>query len=135
MRQPSFSAANFLVRMLCAVSFLFVSLAAPSVEAEKPYLSPAQFAQARLPDGSLPVICVTYRTADGKEHNKIVQPACSAVLTASADLLPVLPVEAMERVAFPATEQLQTTAEPFSRALHPPNTGPRAPPSLPINML
>lgn len=119
-------------RILCAVALLFVGFAHQPVIATADEISPIELAQYRLPDGSLPILCITYRDADGKVHGKAYAPGCEACRIASAAMLPTPPSEICERLASARTETVVTRAEAFHRQLYPPNTGPRAPPLLEI---
>ncbi len=119
-------------RILCAVALLLVGFAHQPIMATPDEISPIELAQYRLPDGSLPILCITYKDADGKVHGKAYAPACQACRIASAALLPTPPTEICERLASPRGETIGARPEAFHRQLYPPNTGPRAPPVLDI---
>lgn len=93
-------------------------------------ISPIELAQYRLPDGSLPILCVTYKDADGKVHGKAYTPGCEACRIASAAMLPIPPSEICERFDSARGEIVAARSEAYHRQLYPPNTGPRAPPVL-----
>jgi len=135
-------------RILCAVALLFVGFAHQPVVATADEISPIELAQYRLPDGSLPILCITYKDADGKVHGKAYAPGCEACRgkvhgkayapgceacrIASAAMLPTPPTEICERLVSLHREIVVARSEAFHRQLYPPNTGPRAPPLLDI---
>jgi hypothetical protein len=130
-RKQTFGTTQWLVRILCAVALLSVGFAhRPAVSAAE--LTPIELAQYRLPDGTLPVLCVTERTPDGKEHSKAYMPGCEACRISAAILLPTPPTDICEHLAFVREDVVVARSETFHRQLYPPNTGPRAPPTLPI---
>ncbi|MBB3290101.1 MULTISPECIES: hypothetical protein [Rhizobium] len=118
------------VRILCAVALLFVGFAHQPVVATADEISPLEIAQYRLPDGSLPILCITYKDADGKVHGKAYAPGCEACRIASAAVLPTPPTDVYERLVSQRGEIVVVKSEAFYRQLYPPNTGPRAPPIL-----
>ncbi|MGY5774765.1 hypothetical protein [Rhizobium sp. LEGMi135b] len=117
-------------RIICAVALLLVGFAHQPIIATADEISPSELAQYRLPDGSLPILCITYKDADGKVHGKAYTPGCEACRIASATMLPTPPTEISERLTSPRGETLIAKSEAFHRQLYPPNTGPRAPPLL-----
>lgn len=129
-RKRTFGTTQWLVRILCAVALLFVGFAhrpAVSIAAEP---TPFELAQYRLPDGTLPVICVTERTPDGQEHSKAYMPGCEACRISAAVLLPAPPTDICEHLTFARENIFVAGEETFHRQLYPPNSGPRAPPTL-----
>ncbi len=118
------------VRILCAVALLFVGFAHQPVVATADEISPLEIAQYRLPDGSLPILCITYKDADGKVHGKAYAPGCETCRIASAAVLPTPSTDVYERLVSPRGEIVVAKSEAFYRQLYPPNTGPRAPPIL-----
>jgi hypothetical protein len=128
-RKLTFGTTRLLVRILCAVALLSVGFAhRPAVSAAE--LTPVELAQYRLPDGTLPVLCVTERTPDGKEHSKAYMPGCEACRISAAALLPTPPMDICEHLALVREDIVVTRDEAFRRQLYPPNSGPRAPPAL-----
>ncbi|MDK4705620.1 hypothetical protein PH562_25485 [Rhizobium sp. CNPSo 4062] len=119
-------------RILCAVALLFVGFAHQPIIATADEISPIELAQYRLPDGSLPILCITYKDADGKVHGKAYAPGCEACRIASAAMLPTPPTEICERLVSLHRQIVVARSEAFHRQLYPPNTGPRAPPLLDI---
>ncbi|WP_052210702.1 hypothetical protein [Rhizobium rhizogenes] len=125
---------QWLLRFLCAFALLSVGFAHQPIIANADELTPSALAQYRLPDGTLPVLCVTERTADGKEHSKAHVPSCEACRISSAALLPAPPMDICEHLAFASQDIPAPKTEAFHRQLYPPNTGPRAPPLLRITI-
>lgn len=89
--------------------------------------SPAQ-AQYQLPDGTFPVICVTYQDEDGKEHGKVHPSGCETCQISAVALLPAPSDIQIGRVAFVRSDTAAPKRKIFHRPLYPPNSGPRAPP-------
>ena len=128
-RKLTFGTTRLLVRILCAIALLSVGFAhRPAVSAAE--LTPLELAQYRLPDGTLPVLCVTERTPDGKEHSKAYMPGCEACRISAAILLPTPPTDICEHLTFVREDIVVARSETFRRQLYPPNSGPRAPPAL-----
>lgn len=128
-RKRIFRTTRLLVRILCAIALLSVGFAhRPAVSAAE--LTPLELAQYRLPDGTLPVLCVTERTPDGKEHSKAYMPGCEACRISATILLPTPPTDICEHLAFVREDVVVARSETFRRQLYPPNSGPRAPPAL-----
>jgi hypothetical protein len=127
-----FGTTQWMVRIICALALLFVGFTHQPPISNADELAPAELAQYQLPDGTLPVLCVTYKGPDGKEHSKSHAPGCEACRIASAALLPMPPTEICEHLAFIGRDVLAPKTEAFHRQLYPPNTGPRAPPILQI---
>ncbi|MGV1755532.1 hypothetical protein ACQZ6F_11565 [Rhizobium sp. A22-96] len=128
-RKRIFGTTRLLVRILCAIALLSVGFAHRPAVASAAELTPVELAQYRLPDGTLPVLCVTERTPDGKEHSKAYMPGCEACRISAAILLPTPPTDICEHLAFVREDIVVTRDEAFRRQLYPPNSGPRAPPS------
>lgn len=130
MRKTISRIGQWSTRILCAVALLLVGFAHQSIVATADEISLIELAQYRLPDGSLPVLCITYKDADGKVHGKAYAPGCEACRIASAAMLPTPPTDICERLASARGETVIARSEAFHRQLYPPNTGPRAPPLL-----
>jgi len=128
-RKRILGTTQWLVRILCAVALLLVGFAhRPVVFAAE--LTPIELAQYRLPDGTLPVLCITERTPDGKEHSKAYMPGCEACRISAAAVLPTPPMDICEHLAVVQEDIIVAKDEAFRRQLYPPNNGPRAPPAL-----
>lgn len=121
---------QWLVRILCAVALLSVGFAHQPAVANTAEPTEFELAQYRLPDGTLPVLCITERTPDGKAY----LPGCEACRIAAAALLPLPPTDILAHLGFITPDVPAPTSEAFHRQLYPPNTGPRAPPILQIRM-
>ena len=125
-----FATTQELMRILCALALMSVGFAhhpAVSNAAELPLLELAQY---RLPDGSLPVMCTTEKTPDGKEHGKAYMPGCEACRISAAALLPHPPAAVCDRLECARQDMIAPESARFRRQLYPPNSGPRAPPAL-----
>ncbi|MFK0161949.1 hypothetical protein [Rhizobium sp. NPDC090279] len=130
MQKRIFATMQALMRILGAVALLSVGFAhhpAISNAAELPSLELAQY---RLPDGSLPIICTTEKTADGRQHGKTHMLGCEACRISAAALLPLPPTEICSHLAFVRRDMIAPEDATFRRQLHPPNCGPRAPPAF-----
>lgn len=121
-----------MVRIMCALALAFVGFAHQPPVSNADEFAPSALAQYQLPDGTLPVLCVTYKGPDGKEHSKTHALGCEACRIAAAVLLPAPPTDICEHLASTAQDVLPPRAEAFHRQLYPPNSGPRAPPILQI---
>ncbi|WP_092574727.1 hypothetical protein [Rhizobium lusitanum] len=132
MRKRIFGTTRWLVRILCAMALLSVGFAHQPIVAVADEISPIELAQYRLPDGSFPVLCVTYKDADGKVHGKAFTPGCEACRIASAAVLPAPPSDICGRFSSIREDIVVAKSEAFHRQLYPPNSGPRAPPILKI---
>lgn len=130
MRKRILRTTRWLARIVCAVALLSVGFAHSPAVSSAAELTPFELAQYRLPDGTLPVLCVTERTPDGKEHSKAYMPGCEACRISAAILLPTPPTDICEHLAFVREDVIVAKDEAFRRQLYPPNNGPRAPPSL-----
>jgi hypothetical protein len=120
------------VRMLCALSLLFVGFAhqPPALAGQ-----PENVEAYRLPDGSLPTLCITVSDdgeGKGTAGHKIHHQGCEACRISASVLLPTPADAAGSRVAYKHQDLLPQRTEAFRRQIYPPNTRPRAPPSLPI---
>ncbi|MFS8113435.1 hypothetical protein QD460_17065 [Rhizobium jaguaris] len=121
-----------MVRIICALALMFVSFAHQPPIAKADELTPIELAQYQLPDGTRPVLCLTDKGTDDKEHAKTHAPGCEACRIAAAALLPAPPTDVCEHLALIGQDVLAPKTEAFHRQLYPPNTGPRAPPTLQI---
>jgi hypothetical protein len=130
MRKTISRIGQWSARIMCAMALLLVGFAHQPVVATADEISPLELAQYRLPDGSLPILCITYKDADGKVHGKAYAPGCEACRISSAAVLPAPPTDIYERLVSPRGEIVVAKSEAFHRQLYPPNTGPRAPPIL-----
>jgi len=132
MRTVSSDIRQWTVRLLCALAVVFVGFGAQPAISNSDQLTPAELAQYRLPDGTLPIFCITYRDADGKAHGEVHIPGCYLCQTAPAALLPAAPVFDYGHLPFVFARLAAPLSVAFHRRLYPPNSGPRAPPLLSI---
>lgn len=127
-RKQIFGIMQWPMRILCAVALLSVGFAHRPAVSSAAELTLVELAQYSLPDGSLPILCVTEKTPDGKGHSKAYMPGCEACRISAAVLLPTPPTDIHEHLAFVREDVLVVRSEAFGRQLYPPNSGPRAPP-------
>lgn len=128
MRKTSSSIRQQTVRILCALALLFAGFGAESSASGVGELTPAELAQYRLPDGTLPILCITYKDDDGKVHGKVHVPTCDACQMAVAVVIPAAPVADDGHLPFVVAKFIAPKSVSFHRQLYPPNSGPRAPP-------
>jgi hypothetical protein len=125
-----FATTQGLMRILCAVALMSIGFAHHPAVASAAELPPLELAQYRLPDGSLPIICTTEKTADGKQHGKTHMVGCEACRISAAALLPHPPAEVCDHLALVRQDMVEPETATYRRQLHPPNCGPRAPPAF-----
>lgn len=130
MQKRIFATTQELMRILCAVALMSVGFAHHPAVASAAEPRPLELAQYRLPDGSLPIICTTEKTADGKQHGKAHMLGCEACRISAAALLPYPPAEVCDHLASVRQGPVTLETAIFRRQLHPPNCGPRAPPAF-----
>ncbi|WP_348643460.1 hypothetical protein [Rhizobium lusitanum] len=129
MQKRIFATTQKLMRVLCAIALISVGFAHHPTVSSAAEL-PLELSQYRLPDGSLPIICTTEKTSDGKQHGKAHMPGCGACRISAATLLPAPPDDPFGHLAFVRQDVVAPVSETFRRELYPPNGGPRAPPAL-----
>jgi hypothetical protein len=120
---------QWILRMMCALAILLVGFAhQPPTIAET---SPFDIAAYALPDGSLPVLCVTDSQGDGSQQDKSKHSHaqdCEACRIGASALLPQ-PVDDLGRkielARFAAMRPFATVAQ---RRIVRPGARPRAPP-------
>ncbi|MBN8949496.1 MULTISPECIES: hypothetical protein [unclassified Rhizobium] len=117
-----------LTRILCAIALFSLGFAHHPAISSAAELPPFELAQYSLPDGSLPVICTSEKTPDGKQHGKAHVLGCEACRISAAALLPHPPTEMCDHLAFVRQDMAAPENTEFRRQLYPPNCGPRAPP-------
>lgn len=116
------------LRLVCAMALLFVGFAhqIPVIEKDGVQIDVAQYV---LPDGTLPIFCIT-DNADGNQKHKMQMEGCQACHINASILIPVPADVAGVAVSFVPAASTSTRTAAFTRRLFPPNTGPRAPPVL-----
>lgn len=114
------------MRILCALALLFVGFAhQPLAIAETVPLDLAAYA---LPDGTLPVFCLTDK--DGGQTDKHVHASdCDACRISAATLLPQPADIAGRTIEFAAVASIRPVAEILPRRVFHPSAAPRAPPA------
>jgi hypothetical protein len=123
---------QWMVRMTCAIALLFVGFAHQAPARNDDGFYPARLAEYVLPDGTLPVFCITGKAEGAHKHDKAHMQGCEACRIGASILLPVPADQKGEHLRFETTAIVPLKAEAFYRQLFPPNTGPRAPPSDPF---
>ena len=123
---------QWLVRFTCAIALLFVGFAHQTPALADDDFHPADFAEYVLPDGTLPVFCISDKTHGVHKHDKAHLPGCEACRIGTSILLPAPVDQAGEHLRFEPAAVVAIRAEAVQRQLFPPNTGPRAPPSDPF---
>lgn len=119
-----------MMRIVCVIALLFVGFAhqAPVIRTSAGTVDVSQYV---LPDGTLPIFCITDNDADddGQTHGKMhMVHGCDACQIGASVLLPE-PADATGRpMQFVASATPRLEMHTFFRPLFPPNTGPRAPP-------
>jgi hypothetical protein len=124
---------QWFVRILCAMALLFVGFAhqIPVIHAASGVVDVSEYV---LPDGSLPVFCITDNGDDGADHGKMrMVHGCEACQMAASIVLPIPSDAPGYRVSISPVVAFQGAASEFHRPLFPPNTGPTGPPQSPIS--
>jgi hypothetical protein len=112
------------VRFLSALALVLVAFAHRPLDLGANVPDASAYA---LPDGSVPVICVTLPAEKGDPHASHALP-CDACLIAAAIAVPT-PIEIGAAVLRPAERVAFASAQPvFVRPAFPPAAPPRAPP-------
>lgn len=121
------------VRILCALALLVVGIPGQPILSAPFTLTSSDLTQYRLPDGTFPVFCITYKDTEGKQRGATFSPTFEIGQLAAAVIPPAPQTEVFERVSFQSPVLNFSEAPTFRRAAHPPNSGPRAPPSSDIS--
>ena len=132
MRKRSSSIRHWTVRILCALALVFVGFGSQPNLSDAGDLTPAELAQYQLPDGSFPILCITYKDEDGKLRGKVHVPCSDTSQMVAAVLVPEAPATSSIYRPFVFANVVAPKVEAFHRQLYPPNCGPRAPPRLEI---
>ncbi|KWV60083.1 hypothetical protein AS026_27100 [Rhizobium altiplani] len=121
---------RWMLRMTCAIALLFVGFAHQPPSFAKGAFLPSEFAEYILPDGTLPVICISGK-ADGMSKHDTAQQAqgCEACRIAASVLLPVPDKYRGERPRITTAAMRPYEEDGSFRRVLPPNIGPRAPPA------
>lgn len=120
---------QFGVRMLCALALLLVGFAHTPPAIASHGLSASELAEFVLPDGTLPVLCLSSEDGSTKQKDHAGKSGCEACRLAASVLLPS-PADAIgERILRAGEQIVPVRVEAFYRQLFPPNASPRGPPS------
>lgn len=124
-----FKTAAIWLRILCAIALVCIGFAhrIPMANASP---SAQELAAYSLPDGTLPVLCITQDDGSSGKQSTISDKSCDACrLNASTDL-PTPTVLGIPLVKPVRQAVLPVRFEAFTRQLFPPNAAPRAPPAV-----
>lgn len=120
------------VHALCMLALFAVGFAHKVPTASASPLSASEIAAYTLPDGTFPVLCISDQAVldHGHDHKHKADNGCEACRISASILLP-LPADTAgllakldRKLTFPRLQ------EPVVARLFPPNTAPRAPPSV-----
>ena len=118
--------ASAVLRFICAIALVMVGFAHKPLPAMPPQV---QFAAYTLPDGKLPTLCLN-DTATQPEKGGLHDHGCDACRLTASILMPEPPSIGALAVAFATVARTVERQYRLQRALYPPNSGPRAPPSF-----
>ncbi len=128
MKKPG-EKGQWAVRILCALALLFVGFAhQPAAMAEN---TPFDITAYALPDGSLPVLCVSENDGSQKDKDKhLHSQGCEACRIGASVLLPQ-PADALGKaLQFSSAVAARPMVETAYRRIFSPATAPRAPPFI-----
>lgn len=114
-----------LLHIMCAVALMMIGFAHKPVPSLLPEV---QFAAYLLPDGKLPSLCVT-DTGDEPGKNLPHHSGCDACRLSGAILLSEPPTVTLLVAELAAAAAVLERYFHLHPRLHPPSSGPRAPPS------
>ncbi|MCF1436039.1 hypothetical protein B7W85_15635 [Allorhizobium ampelinum] len=121
------------VHVWCMIAVVAIGFAHKAPQAFATPQIPTEFAAYTLPDGSLPVLCISSQTSfapedHGKAHGHLSQSGCEACRIGASILLPM----PADTIGVTARASLETASppvqEPVIARIFPPNSAPRAPP-------
>jgi hypothetical protein len=112
-----------LLRFACVFALVMVGFAHKPVPA---YPATAQISAYQLPDGTFASIC--FDDHDSRPH-AAKDFGCDACRLTNAVLLPAVPAVGGLAIAFAEEVTVIERRQRLARALYPPSTGPRAPPT------
>ncbi|MCE6076143.1 hypothetical protein FS799_14830 [Agrobacterium vitis] len=121
------------VHVWCMIAVVAIGFAHKTPQALAAPQIPTEFAAYTLPDGSLPVLCISSQTSftpedHGKPHGHLSQSGCEACRIGASILLPM----PADTIGVAARASLETASPPVQAPdiarLFPPNSAPRAPP-------
>lgn len=122
------------VHALCMLALFAVGFAHKVPEASASPLTPSEIAAYTLPDGTLPVLCISDQAVSDHDHDQDHKhkpdSGCEACRISASVMLP-LPADTVGLVAkLDRTLTFPRLQQPLLARLFPPNTAPRAPPSV-----
>jgi hypothetical protein len=122
------------VHIMCMMALFAVGFAhkVPSLSASP--LTPAEIVAYTLPDGTLPVLCISDQASSDHDHDQDHQHkadgGCEACRISASILLP-LPTDTVGLIAkLDRKLTFQRVTEPVVARIFPPNQSPRAPPAI-----
>jgi hypothetical protein len=118
------------VHLVCAIALMLVGFAhqPPVINTSSGTIDVSQYV---LPDGSLPIFCITDNGGDEQSRGKMhMVHGCDACQITASILLPMPADEAGHAMQFAAAIPVVMTMDVFGRPLYPPNTGPTGPPAI-----
>lgn len=122
-------AEQCIVRTMCALALLLVGFAHKPPALADNQIPLSEIAQYVLPDGTLPVLCITSEDGKTKHHHGDIGSGCEACRLTASVFVPA-PADALGLpILREAERDTPTRVEAFYRQLFPPNTSPRGPPS------
>jgi hypothetical protein len=118
-------------RLIAAFALLIIGFAHQPIIANPLAL---QFAAYTLPDGTLPVFCLTDDGSQPAKDGKgaIHDHGCDACRLSASVLLPTPPGLSGQPFRFATVRLVTGNHFRLIRALYPPNSGPRAPPEITV---
>lgn len=128
MKSAGVAFEQWVMRLVCAMALLFVGFAhqVPAIEKAGIRIDVAQYV---LPDGTLPIFCIT-DNRDGSHKHRMLMEGCQACHINASILVPAPADLAGYAVNFARFVSLPVKPVGVFRPLFPPNTGPRAPPTF-----
>lgn len=121
--QRVFHTAESVLRLACVIALVSVGFAHKPVSA---YPAQAPIPVYELPDGTFASIC--FADHDSKPHT-LKDFGCDACRLSSAILVPMPPCLSGQAISFSGEVRIFERRGRLARALYPPSSGPRAPPS------
>lgn len=123
------SAQQWLVRTTCAIALLLVAFAHKPVVLDHPRISASELSQYALPDGTLPVLCLTLEGGKANHDGHNLGSGCEACRLTASILLPVRTDVAGMPILHQVDTDLPRSVKVFRRHLFTLSTAPRGPPS------
>jgi len=128
MSRRSSSAEQWIVRTICAIALLLVAFAHKPIVLDRPLVSASELSQYVLPDGTVPVLCLTSEDGATKHAGRDLWSGCEACRLTASILLPVRADVAGLPIVHQVRSFLPKPVKAFRRQLFTLNTAPRGPP-------